>query len=85
MTMTMPPKPNESLWRDVVAKYQRPILSHSLGQIATTLIPYFTLLYAMYLSLRVSYAITLVLAVPAAGFLVRIFVIMHDCGHGSIF
>jgi omega-6 fatty acid desaturase (delta-12 desaturase) len=39
----------------------------------------------MYLSLRVSYAITLVLTVPAAGFLVRIFIIMHDCGHGSFF
>lgn len=83
--MTMPPKPNESLWREVVAQYQRPHLPHSLGQIATTLIPYFTLLCAMYLSLRVSYAITLVLTVPAAGFLVRIFIIMHDCGHGSFF
>lgn len=79
------PKPNESLWREVVARYQRPSLPHSLGQIATTLIPYFTLLCAMYLSLRVSYAITLVLTVPAAGFLVRIFIIMHDCGHGSFF
>ena len=83
--MTMLPKPNESLWREVVAKYQRPHLPHSLGQIATTLIPYFTLLYVMYLSLRVSYAITLALTVPAAGFLVRIFIIMHDCGHGSFF
>jgi omega-6 fatty acid desaturase (delta-12 desaturase) len=39
----------------------------------------------MYLSLRVSYAITLALTVPTAGFLVRIFIIMHDCGHGSFF
>ena len=85
MTMTMPPKPNESLWREVVAQYQRPHLPHSLGQIATTLIPYFTLLCAMYLSLRVSYAITLALTVLAAGFFVRIFIIMHDCGHGSFF
>ena len=83
--MTMLPKPNESLWRDVVAKYQRPHLLRSLGQIATTLIPYLTLLYAMYLSLRVSYAITLALSVLAAGFLVRIFIIMHDCGHASFF
>ena len=78
-------RPNESLWREVVAKYQRPILSYSLGQIATALIPYFTLLYAMYLSLSASYAITLALSVPAAGFFVRIFIIMHDCGHGSFF
>lgn len=39
----------------------------------------------MYLSLRVSYAWTLVLAIPAAGFLVRVFIIQHDCGHGSFF
>jgi omega-6 fatty acid desaturase (delta-12 desaturase) len=39
----------------------------------------------MYFSLRVSYALTLLLAVPAAGFLVRIFIFFHDCGHGSFF
>jgi omega-6 fatty acid desaturase (delta-12 desaturase) len=83
--MTKPLQPDPFVWREVVAKYQRPHLSRSLGQIITTLIPYFALLYAMYLSLRISYAITLALTVPAAGFLVRCFVIMHDCGHGSFF
>jgi acyl-lipid omega-6 desaturase (Delta-12 desaturase) len=39
----------------------------------------------MVASLRISYWITLALAVPAAGFLVRIFIIFHDCGHGSFF
>jgi omega-6 fatty acid desaturase (delta-12 desaturase) len=39
----------------------------------------------MYLSLRVTYWSTLVLAVPAAGFLIRTFIILHDCGHGSFF
>ncbi len=36
-------------------------------------------------SLQVGYWLTLLLAVPAAGFLVRIFIIQHDCGHGSFF
>jgi acyl-lipid omega-6 desaturase (Delta-12 desaturase) len=36
-------------------------------------------------SLEYSYAITLFLAVPAAGFLIRLFIIQHDCGHGSFF
>jgi acyl-lipid omega-6 desaturase (Delta-12 desaturase) len=36
-------------------------------------------------SLEVSYWLTLLLAVPTAGFLVRIFIIFHDCGHGSFF
>jgi len=39
----------------------------------------------MYLALDVSYWITLVLAIPAAGFLIRSFIIAHDCGHGSFF
>ena len=49
------------------------------------MIPYFALLCLMYLSLDVSYWITLGLAVPAAGFLTRNFIIFHDCGHGSFF
>ena len=39
----------------------------------------------MYYSLGISYLLTLGLAVLAAGFLVRIFIIFHDCGHGSFF
>jgi omega-6 fatty acid desaturase (delta-12 desaturase) len=39
----------------------------------------------MYLSLELSYWLTLALALPAAGFLARIFIIQHDCGHGSFF
>ncbi len=39
----------------------------------------------MYLSLDISYWLTLLLAFPATGFLVRIFIIQHDCGHGSFF
>lgn len=39
----------------------------------------------MWISLGHGYWITLLLAVPAAGFLLRLFVIQHDCGHGSLF
>jgi len=39
----------------------------------------------MYFSLRVSYWLTLALALPAAFFLVRLFIIQHDCGHGAFF
>jgi omega-6 fatty acid desaturase (delta-12 desaturase) len=46
-------------------------------------VPYLALSYAMYLSLRVSYLLVLVLAIPAAGFLVRTFILFHDCSHGS--
>jgi len=39
----------------------------------------------MYLSLDLSYWLTILLSLPAAGFLVRMFIIQHDCGHGSFF
>jgi omega-6 fatty acid desaturase (delta-12 desaturase) len=48
-------------------------------------IPFGLIWYVMYLSLAYSYWLTLALALPAAGFLVRIFIIQHDCGHGSFF
>ena len=72
-------------WRDLVAPFERPSLSRSLGQIANSLLPYLGLWVLMVLSLKVSYWITLALALPAAGFLMRSFIIVHDCGHGSFF
>jgi omega-6 fatty acid desaturase (delta-12 desaturase) len=72
-------------WREAVARYESPSRLRSLGQIANSLIPYLALLGTMYLSLRLSYWLTLALAVPAAGLLVRIFIILHDCGHGAFF
>jgi omega-6 fatty acid desaturase (delta-12 desaturase) len=77
--------PETPEWRAVVAEYEKPSLARSLGQVANTIIPYFALLVAMYYALGISYWITLALAVPAAGFLVRAFIICHDCGHGSFF
>ena len=78
-------KTSPETWRTIVARYEAPSARRSWGQIANTILPYFALLYAMYLALDVSYWITLALAVPAAGFLVRSFIICHDCGHGSFF
>jgi acyl-lipid omega-6 desaturase (Delta-12 desaturase) len=72
-------------WKEVVAKYQRPKARAALWQIANTLIPYAALWYLMYLSLPVSWWLTVPLAVLAGGFLVRVFIIFHDCGHGSFF
>jgi omega-6 fatty acid desaturase (delta-12 desaturase) len=54
-----------------------------LWQLANTLIPYGAIWYLMYLCLSVSIWLALPLAVIAGGFLVRIFIIFHDCGHGS--
>jgi omega-6 fatty acid desaturase (delta-12 desaturase) len=85
MTNTQRKEPARPSWRAVVAPYEHPSLRSSVGQLATSVIPYFALLCAMYFALDVSYWLSLVLAVPAAGFLTRVFIIFHDCGHGSFF
>ena len=78
-------KDGQRSWRRIVAEYEAPSLARSLRQVANTFVPYFALWCAMYLTLEVSYWITLALAIPAAGFLIRDFIIFHDCGHGSFF
>lgn len=71
--------------RERMLPYEKPRLSSSLWQLANTLVPFIALWWLAYLSLSVSYWLTLALTVPAAGFLVRIFIIFHDCCHFSFF
>lgn len=54
-------------------------------QMATTLIPLALIVAAMFATVRTAYWATLLLSLPAAGLLVRAFIIQHDCGHGSFF
>lgn len=72
-------------WQKVILKYTRPDTRKSILQIVNSIIPYLITWYLMYLSLAYSYIITLALVIPASGFLVRIFIIFHDCGHSSFF
>ena len=72
-------------WKRIVARYQRPARWRALWQVANTLVPYAALWCLMYLSLAVSWWLTLPLAFLAGAFLVRAFIIFHDCGHGSFF
>jgi acyl-lipid omega-6 desaturase (Delta-12 desaturase) len=70
-------------WRQSVAGHERPSLRHSLLDLATSALPYLALTVAMYLCLEISIWIALALSVPAAGFLLRTFIVFHDCAHGS--
>src|SRR5512143_2354095 len=72
-------------WKEIVAHYQRPALRRGVWQLVNTLVPYAALWYLMYLTAGLSYWLTGALAVLAGGFLVRVFIIFHDCGHGSFF
>ena len=69
----------------MVAPFQRPHLGRSVWQLVNTLVPLVVLYYLMYKSLSISYWLTLGLSVLAAGFMVRSFIIFHDCGHYSFF
>jgi len=70
-------------WRAVVSRYQQSDVGRAVAQMLTTLVPLAFVFYLMYLSLALPYWTTLLLALPAAGLLVRTFIIMHDCSHGS--
>jgi acyl-lipid omega-6 desaturase (Delta-12 desaturase) len=65
---------------------REPDHGRSLIEIAITIVPFAVLFWlSMWMSLHLGYGLYLLLAVPAAGFLVRLFMIQHDCGHGSFF
>lgn len=86
---TAPPSPDTRkappTWRKAVADFQGSDLRISIIQLINTIVPYLLCWYFAYLSLQVSYALTLVFAFFAALFAFRSFIIFHDCGHGSFF
>jgi omega-6 fatty acid desaturase (delta-12 desaturase) len=73
-------------WVDIVAPYSHSDARKSMWQFGST----FTLLIgswaAMFWALEAGFWwLTLILTVPTAGFVIRLFIIQHDCGHGSFF
>lgn len=72
-------------WQKIVMKYAKPDAGKSILQITNSLLPYIFMWFLMYKSLSYPFWITLLLAVVASGFLIRLFIIFHDCGHGSFF
>src|ERR1017187_5318066 len=79
------PLADNAAWKEIVAKYQKSSTWRALWQIIDTVIPYGLVWYLMFLSLSVSWWLVVPLAVLAGGLLVRVFIIFHDCGHGSFF
>jgi acyl-lipid omega-6 desaturase (Delta-12 desaturase) len=76
----------ESLnWKRVVAPYQQADTRRAVGQVLNTFLPYLGLWVVMAWLARYSLWLALPVAVVAGAFLVRIFIIFHDCGHGSFF
>ena len=72
-------------WTQVLTRYRKPSDGRGTVEIGITLVPLVALWVLIWATLDISYWLSLLLAVPAAGFLVRLFMIQHDCGHGAFF
>lgn len=71
--------------RRAMEPYGHPVLWMSLWQMANTFIPLAVCWYLAYRSLEISYLLTVVFSLLCAGFVVRITIFQHDCGHYSFF
>jgi acyl-lipid omega-6 desaturase (Delta-12 desaturase) len=72
-------------WASVLAGYRKPSNVRSMIEIGITVVPLILLWVLIWAALDVGYWLSMLLAVPTAGFLVRLFMIQHDCGHGAFF
>lgn len=71
--------------RTSIDAYAHPDLGRSVLSLVTSVVPFVALWVLMYFSLQVSYLLVLALAIPASGFLLRTYILFHDCAHGSLF
>ena len=68
-----------------LAQFQGPSTWRSIFQFSSTALAYVATVAAMYAAMQISVWITLAMSLLAAGLVVRLFIIQHDCGHGSYF
>ena len=72
-------------WSRRLSSYRVANNRNALFEVAVTVIPLAGLWIAMWFALQVHPVLALLLAIPTAAFLVRLFMVQHDCGHGSFF
>jgi omega-6 fatty acid desaturase (delta-12 desaturase) len=72
-------------WVGILNRYREPSVARSTFELAVTLAAFALVWLLMWAVLPLSYVLTLLLALPAAGLLVRLFIVQHDCGHGAFF
>lgn len=68
-----------------LGSYREGSTARSTLELVLSAVPFVALWALMWLALDISYWLCLLLAVPTAGFLIRLFIVQHDCGHGSFF
>jgi acyl-lipid omega-6 desaturase (Delta-12 desaturase) len=80
------PEPDARRWIRILGNYRQPNYVRSIVELAITALPLAALWVAAWFAFTLGHAwMSLLIAIPAAGFLVRLFMIQHDCGHGSFF
>jgi omega-6 fatty acid desaturase (delta-12 desaturase) len=77
--------PSEIAWLKILSKYRKPHAGRSTFELAVTVIPFTALWILSWLAVHYGIWIGMILVIPAAAFLLRLFMIQHDCGHGSFF
>ena len=75
----------ETNWQSILRSYRDANHARSMIELLITAVPFLLLWALMWMSLSWSYWLSFLIAVPTAGFLVRLFMIQHDCGHGAFF
>jgi acyl-lipid omega-6 desaturase (Delta-12 desaturase) len=75
--------PDVAEWKKIVAACEVPSTTRAVWQLVNTLGPYVALWVVMYRTVAISWWLTIPFAVLSGGFLIRTFIIFHDCGHGS--
>src|SRR5438270_4399290 len=83
--MTVATAPPAAPWRAAIRPYAQPRAARTMLDLATSVVPYLALLVVTYLLLQVSVLAALAVAPLTAGFLLRTFILFHDCTHGSLF
>lgn len=77
------PASAKNTWKTDLAPYARPDVRRSVLDLLTSVVPYLAGFVVMYGLLEVSYLLTLLVAIPTAGFLLRTYIVFHDCAHGN--
>ena len=75
----------KGLKRELIQRHVRPDDRRGLWAVALTLLPIGAIATAAWLGTSVSYLLSAALVLPMSLFLLRAFVLMHECGHGSLF
>lgn len=85
MSHARPDRARVEQWNRILDPYRGPDTRRSVVQLGVTAAGFLGFWYASFRALEVGWWLTVLLALPTAGFLMRLFMIQHDCGHGSFF